>query len=213
MHELFHFQRLGAHKILTAATLCVAALGGAASAQTVTSHDAQGHPGGLAAASFDINFGASTTNWSTYDLTVSFDPTLLSYTSGDLGAITPTVGSTFFDGVGTGSYSATWYALDSSFNPLPALSLSGVTTLKFTFQLASGFTPPAGTQVHLEIHPGDESLNALPALQGVATIQSTAAVPEVDAAWLAVTGLLMVTGSMAVRRGRRGGDSPSQTRG
>lgn len=174
---------LHALRIAAAASALLAAT--AIHAQTITGVDGSGAPGGIATVGFDFDFGSGV-SIAAFDSMLSWSPAQLTLVGSsvsyhgsvvDVATVLSASGQfSPFDDSANGMITATWFALDGSFNPLPPLALDGQGHVSLTFALAAAL--PAGTQsdVVLDFTPSYDLTGA-----GPDPIQATAvvtAVPE-----------------------------------
>ncbi|ATG90390.1 hypothetical protein [Methylomonas koyamae] len=190
--------------LLTAASLVLAAPA-ARAAISITPHDVAGAPGSNVDVTFDFDFGANTLI-SSFDLGLVFDPALLTLLDGDFyqnGAAVDALNG--LDAAGTlipnfdlsnGSIGVAWYALDSNFQPLPPLALSGTYSLLLSFQLNNNFPIGQDTSVALTLDASDENLDPIDTISKIANV---AAVPLPPSLLMMLSGL----GMLAVSRVRR----------
>lgn len=190
---------------LLAAAALVLAAPAARAAISITPHDVAGAPGSNVDVTFDFDFGANTLI-SSFDLGLVFDPALLTLLDGDFyqngapvdalngldaaGTLIPN-----FD-LGNGSIGVAWYALDSNFQPLPPLALSGTYSLLLSFQLIDNFPIGQDTSVALTLDASDENLDPIDTISKIANV---AAVPLPPSLLMMLSGL----GMLAVSRVRR----------
>jgi hypothetical protein len=108
-----------------------------------------GVPGGTATAHFDFDFGTGLTISSAV-FSLAWDPSL----SSAVGMSASYNGSPVDVAAAlsrAGTLGALWSALDSKFDPLPPLDLSGPARLSFTHLLDGAFPVPGSTDVSLSL--------------------------------------------------------------
>ncbi len=171
------------HALRIAAAACALLAATAIHAQTITGVDGSGAPGGIATVGFDFDFGSGV-SIAAFDSMLSWSPAQLTLVGSsvsyhgsvvDVATVLSASGQfSPFDDSANGLITATWFALDGSFNPLLPLDLDGQGHVSLTFALAAAL--PAGTQ-------SEVVLQFTPDLTGAGSdpIQATAvvtAVPE-----------------------------------
>ncbi|MCQ8182413.1 hypothetical protein NP603_14930 [Methylomonas sp. SURF-1] len=190
---------------LVAAAALVLAAPAAKAALSVTPHDVAGAPGSNVDVTFDFDFGANTLI-SSFDLGLEFDASLLTLLDGDFyqngvpvdalaglnsaGLLVPNINPS------NGIIGVTWYAVDSNFQPLPPLALSGTYSLLLSFQLNNSFPIGQTSPVILTLDASDENAAAIDTIVKTANV---AAVPLPPSLLMMLSGL----GMLAVTRVRR----------
>jgi len=173
----------------------------AASAQagiTISSPSATVAVGGDTTLAFDLGFDAGTL-LSSFGLQINYDATAVHLTdlvasyngSGNVATWLAASGDfqTTADAA-QGFFSASFFALDSSLQPLPPLPLAGSGQLSLSFHLDALPANGPSTQVTLAFGWSDENLDAFTS-NGTGTIT---AVPEPESWALALAGLPLVMG-------------------
>lgn len=189
------------------AALAALALASTASAMGVAPNDGSAAPGGTASVSFDFDFGAGV-DISALEFGLDWNPAQLTLTGGgvtiggapvDMAAQLNAAGTLEFNPDSAhGKYSATWYAMDSGLNELPAVQLPGA--VKLTLDFALGNAIAVGTRSPVKVALGLTDANFNPIETPFAATAYVTAVPE-PASWaLMLAGGLGVAGWVRRRR-------------
>ncbi|MBI1397473.1 MAG: PEP-CTERM sorting domain-containing protein [Betaproteobacteria bacterium] len=175
---------------------------------SISGADVTATPGSSFEVNVDVDFGANTSVSSfTYDLTWDSPQLVLtgvSHLTYQGVSVDPNIAAAGFAAAGTFSQTqdplgahTTWFNIDSSFQPTPALNFSGPMTITYTFQLGAGVAP--GATFHVMPTVTDYSDADLNTFGPIGTTITVAAVPE-PATWaLSLAGLVLVAG--IARRG------------
>lgn len=173
----------------------------------VLPHDSAAKPGDIAQVVFDLDLGALA-SVSSFDFSLSFDPAVLSFVGSstsyngaptDFGATLISTG-TFTTSASAGVLSATWFALDSNFQPTPPLQLSGMASATFNFTLASNVANGFQTPVDFTLNYSDADLNTQAPVFATTNVVATVPLPQSWVLFLSGLGLVFTK----VRTRRRG---------